>query len=122
MFSDILSDRKFDVIVFAASIQYFPSLQAILGLSSERLHPGGEIHIIDTAFYKPVELTGAKQRTASYYRSLGYPEMANYYFHHSLKELDVFRYQLLYNPWSLQHKIFGSKHPFPWICIKRTDQ
>lgn len=122
MFSGILNDRKFDVIVFAASIQYFSSLQEILELSLNRLNPGGEIHIIDTQFYKPPELTVAKQKTASYYRSLGFPEMANYYFHHSLKELDGVKYQLLFNPWSFQHKLFGSKHPFPWIGIKKADQ
>ena len=122
MFSGILSDRKFDIIIFAASIQYFSSLENILSLSVNRLNPGGEIHILDTHFYKPSELTGAKQRTESYYRSLGFPEMADYYFHHSLKKLTGFTYQLLHNPWSLQHKIFGSKNPFPWICIKRTGQ
>ena len=122
MFSGILSDRRFDTIVFAASIQYFSSLQKILELSLDRLNPGGEIHIIDTHFYKPSELTVAKQKKETYYRSLGFPEMATYYFHHSLEELIGFRYQLLHNPWSLQHKLFGSKHPFPWICIKQANQ
>src|SRR5438045_3657839 len=47
---------KFDVIIFAASIQYFPSLDEILPLALELLNPGGEIHILDSHFYKSSEL------------------------------------------------------------------
>jgi ubiquinone/menaquinone biosynthesis C-methylase UbiE len=46
---------KFDVIVFAASFQYFQSTQEILKACFSHLTSGGEIHIIDTQFYTAVE-------------------------------------------------------------------
>ena len=45
-------DARFDVIVFAASLQYFPSVKMILNQSLALLNPGGEVHIMDTHFYK----------------------------------------------------------------------
>ncbi len=119
VFEGVLRDRKFDVIVFAASIHYFPSLNKILAFALDKLNPGGEIHILDTHFYKPAETAGAQQRTEAYYRSLGFPEMARHYFHHSTSELNNFRHTTLFNPASLFNRIRGNKEPFPWICLKK---
>jgi ubiquinone/menaquinone biosynthesis C-methylase UbiE len=47
-YSDIMTGLTFDTIVFAASIQCFPSMRDILGASMLRLKEGGEIHILDT--------------------------------------------------------------------------
>lgn len=47
-YSDIMTGLTFDTIIFAASIQYFPSLNEILGASLLRLKEKGEIHILDT--------------------------------------------------------------------------
>src|SRR5579872_3354357 len=52
---DTFPDVKFDVIVFAASLQYFESAKAILELALSILGKGGEVHIIDTHFYKREE-------------------------------------------------------------------
>lgn len=118
IFSGVLQQRQYDVIVFAASIQYFPSLSKVITLALQHLSPTGEVHIMDTHFYKEAELTAARQRTESYYWSLGFPEMAHYYFHHSLGDLSPFRFKLLYNPAALLHKLLPRKSCFPWICIK----
>src|SRR5882757_2465665 len=75
---------QFDCIVFAASIQYFPSLKKALYKTLSCLKPGGEIHVLDTPFYKPENLERAKRQTLAYYTSFGYPEMADYYFHHCI--------------------------------------
>jgi len=57
------SEAKFDVIIFAAAIQYFPSLDQIIGAALSLLNPGGEIHILDSHFYQTDELEKAKQRS-----------------------------------------------------------
>src|ERR1700733_11802536 len=49
--SGILEDRQFDIIVFAATIEHFPSLKKILHFCLSCLKPGGEIHVIDSPFY-----------------------------------------------------------------------
>jgi SAM-dependent methyltransferase len=54
-YSDIMTGLTFDTIVFAASVQYFPSLNEILAASLLRLKEGGEIHILDTSL-RPKEL------------------------------------------------------------------
>jgi len=47
-YSDIMTGLTFDTIVFAASVQYFPSLNEVLGACLLRLKEKGEIHILDT--------------------------------------------------------------------------
>lgn len=119
VFSGVLRKRKFDVIVLAASVQYFSSLNKIIAFALDQLNTGGEIHIIDTHFYAAEEIIDARSRTAQYYRLLGFPGMENHYFHHSLNELNNFRYRLLFNPASFRNRVLGKKDPFPWVCIKK---
>lgn len=119
VFSGILKERKFDVIVFAASIHYFHSLNKILAFAIDRLDPGGEIHILDTHFYKAGEIREAANRTAVYYRELGFPEMADHYFHHSTNDLSLFRHRVLYDPRGWVNRLLGRKQAFPWICLKK---
>jgi len=113
----IFSDQKFDVILFAASIQYFPSIKNILQDALSCLNRNGEIHIIDTNFYSPNQVEGAARRTEQYYSEMGYPEMAAYYFHHTVNDLKPFNYQLLFNPHRLVNKI-SKKDPFYWVAVK----
>ena len=110
----------YDVIVFAASIQYFPSLAIIVEKAMERLQPGGSTHIIDSHFYKPGDVAAAKQRTMEYYASMGFPELGEHYFHHSLDELSAFNYEILYNPRSTWNRLMQRSDPFYWICIKKN--
>ena len=118
--SGILADKKFDLIVFAASIQYFKSLKEIIKTALPYLTLQGEIQILDTHFYPHNELPSAKQRTKKYFSDLGFPEMSRFYFHHSLHELGSFNYEILYDPHSWMNKLLLRKNPFYWIVIKNN--
>ena len=114
---EMFPNEKFDVILFAASIQYFPSLKNILQNALNCLSEQGEVHIIDTRFYKPAEIENAARRCKNYYLMLGYPEMANYYFHHSINDLKAFNYKALLNPLRVISRI-SKREPFYWIAVK----
>jgi len=113
----MFADQKFDVIVFAASIQYFPSVKGVLESAFLCLDKNGEVHIMDTNFYKPNEVANAAKRTEEYYKMLGYPEMAPHYFHHAINDLLPFNYKILFNPKRLINKI-SKKDPFYWVVVK----
>jgi ubiquinone/menaquinone biosynthesis C-methylase UbiE len=117
---DIPLDKKFNVIVFAASIQYFQSFERIIRDALTLLTDSGEIHILDSNFYHPNELESAKQRSLAYYHSKGFGEMARFYFHHSYDSLKNFNHKVIFNPYNLKNKIFRKNDPFPWICIKAS--
>ncbi|MDP9048590.1 MAG: class I SAM-dependent methyltransferase, partial [Bacteroidota bacterium] len=108
--------QKFDIILFAASVQYFPSIKTLLDDALSCLSPTGEIHILDSHFYRNNEIKDAARRTENYYLTLGFPEMAAYYFHHSLKSLDGFNYLVLADPHSFYNSI-TKKELFYWISI-----
>jgi SAM-dependent methyltransferase len=110
----------YDIIIFAASIQYFPSLDTVISDALQHLAPHGFIHIIDSHFYKPEDIPAAKQRTATHYNSLGFTDMSAHYFHHTLNTLKPFNFRILYNPHAAWNKLRKKKAPFPWICIKKT--
>lgn len=116
--TDTFDDVKFDVIVFAASLPYFSSVKYTLQLAFNLLNPGGEIHLLDTHFYKNDDVTGAQERCYDYYNAMGYPQMCNYYFHHTINELKDFKYRVLLNPNALFNRL-GKKAPFYWINIKQ---
>jgi ubiquinone/menaquinone biosynthesis C-methylase UbiE len=121
-FSDIKNmplDQKFDMVVFAASFQYFPSFDQTVGKALSILHPGGEIHILDSPFYRGPEIADAEQRSEIYYRSVGYPEMSKFYFHHTIDSFEKYNHRILFDPFHLVNKLFR-KDPFPWICIKAS--
>lgn len=115
--SDI-EEGDFDIIVFAASIQYFRSLEQIVKQVLSFLSANGEVHILDTYLYQPSDIGAAMRRSKLYYSGLGFDEMSNYYFHHSIDELKKFNYKILFNPKSLMNKLKGNKTPFFWIRIK----
>lgn len=109
----------YDVIVFAAAIQYFPSLPQIVENALEKLNANGTIHIIDSYFYKPAEVAAAKQRSLEYFTQMGFPGMSANYFHHTLEALEQFDAGILYNPHSAWNKLVQRRDPFYWICIKK---
>ena len=117
---EMFSDRKFDIIVFAASVQYFSSLEKVLIESLERLKPGGEIHIIDSHLYRQNETNAASLRSNEYYRAIGFPEMSDQYFHHSLEDLKLFNHDVLYDPNSIINKLKKNKNPFYWVSIRHN--
>ena len=110
--------NKFDVIIFAASIQYFSSFEEIIEAALWLLNDEGEIHILDSYFYTATEMEKARQRSLSYYRSIGCEEMSEFYFHHSVDSLKEFDHKFLFDPTALKNRLFRKKDPFPWICIK----
>ena len=116
--SGILQDRQFDSIVFAATIEYFPSLKKIVHFTLSNLKPGGEIHIIDSPFYRPDQIERAKRQSQAYFASFGYPEMADYYYNHSIEDLRSFHHNQLHNPHSVRSRFLRVNNPYPWIRIK----
>jgi ubiquinone/menaquinone biosynthesis C-methylase UbiE len=113
----VFLEKKFDVIVYAASIQYFGALQKTVTEKLRLLKPAGELHIIDSPLYPGKELPGARQRTRFYYETRGFPRMADFYFHHCLEDLQQFNYSIRYDPANKFNRLRGWKNPFPWICI-----
>lgn len=115
--------NSFDLIVLNSSAQYFSDLNSLIKELLYVLKPDGEIHIIDSPFYDDDKLLNAKQRTEAYYKAIGLPEMKDYYFHHSYKDLMNLNFDFLYNPQTLKNKIlsiaFKNDSPFPWIRIKK---
>jgi ubiquinone/menaquinone biosynthesis C-methylase UbiE len=116
--SEVFEDFKFNVIVFAASIQYFSSLSEIISSAFKLLKPHGEIHILDSHFYERGESITAKKRTEEYYNQLGFPEMTNHYFHHCISELRAFNHKILYKPFLFSGFFNRNSNPFIWVCIK----
>lgn len=116
---DSLELEKFDIVVFAASIQYFQSFSSIIETVLERLNEKGEVHIIDSHFYFETEVQEAEQRSLDYFHNKGFDRMQDFYFHHSLKELEGFNYSILYDPNSTLNKILKRKIPFYWIRIRK---
>lgn len=115
---DTFAGRTFDVIVFAASIQYFPSLAQIISLALEHLKRDGEIHILDTHFYKSNQIKEARERSSRYFSRLGCKEMNDFYFHHALEGLTDYKYRFLFDPNKAVNKLFRKNYPFHWICIQ----
>lgn len=111
--------KKFSLVIFAASIQYFPSLREILETAQQYLEENGEIHILDAHFYPKAEIDAARQRTKNYYRLMDAGEMTGFYFHHALDELEGFNYTILRDPHSWKNKFSLYKNPFHWITIKK---
>ncbi|MBD1364889.1 class I SAM-dependent methyltransferase [Mucilaginibacter sp. ZT4R22] len=109
---------KFDVIVFAASIQYFSPLKDILTKMQGYLADGGEIHIIDSNFYTEQTTEGARQRTFDYYKKISYPQLAAHYFHHRLDELAGFNHRILSNPNGIKNRLLKGS-PFYWVRINK---
>jgi protein-L-isoaspartate O-methyltransferase len=114
----ILAEKKFDLIVFAASIQYFKSLKEIVNTALQHLTLQGEIHILDSIFYSPQEVILARKRSKKYFTDLGFPAMSKFYFHHGLNELKPFNYSVLYDPHAWANRLFHRKNPFYHIVIK----
>lgn len=74
----------YDLILFAASIQYFPDLRALLDRCQELLTDDGEVLIIDSHFYADnASAERARMRSVEHYASIGTPQMAAFYHHHT---------------------------------------
>lgn len=110
----------FDLIVLAASVQYFPDLRELVTALRARLNPGGEIHLIDSPFYaSETEKAAARQRTADYYAQAGVSAMAAYYHHHLWPDILALGGQDL-NKSLIIRSLQKIKWlaPFPWVRLQ----
>jgi SAM-dependent methyltransferase len=113
------NETNFDIIIFAASLQYFSDLKDILNAANSILATKGEIHILDTFFYTDQELPIAKKRSLDYFEANGFPGMSKYYFHHGFNTLKEFKFRVLYNPSGLINRLLKKPNPFYWFCINK---
>lgn len=125
IFEDIFPPRSFDAAILASSVQYFPDLTELINRVFYFLRKKGEVHIIDSNFYRSGERYSAKSRTESYYENLGFPGMSRYYHHHTWDELSLLNYKI-------QNKVSfyltrlmnilpkNDKIIFPWIKILKS--
>ena len=115
----VLPQGYFDVVVLAASVQYFPDLSALWAALRNTLAVNGEIHIIDSHFYpNETARAAARQRTADYYARLGAPEMSAFYHHHLWADAVAAGAENLNRNWPtrLLQKVKWLA-PFPWLRI-----
>jgi len=117
-----LQDKNFDMIIFAASIQYFSSLKKIIKAAAAYLTLQGEIYIMDSVFYRQQEIAAARQRTRDHFSSKDCEEMAAFYFHHSMEELKRFNPIILHDPSFLLNRFNLHKNPFYHVVIKSRYQ
>ncbi|MGV6829060.1 MAG: class I SAM-dependent methyltransferase [Flavobacteriales bacterium] len=108
-------NEKFSIITLNASVQYFKDFELLFSKLKTFLLPKGEIHILDSPFYKTKELKAARNRTQEYFTKMGVPEMSNFYYHHTTKIIKDF--EILYKP---QNKWFQKislkkESPFLWL-------
>lgn len=121
---DIFAKKSFDVVLFAASLQYFEDLQTLFPHVFPLLKENGEIHIIDSPFYTAAALPEARKRSSDYFASLGHLEMEKHYYHHSIEQLKGRNVDFIYSPHTLRNRVlrkwfFKDLSPFPWIRIKQ---
>lgn len=117
---NVLQNLQFDIIVFAASISYFSSINEIIKIALRHLMAEGEIHIIDSFFYAKENLLLAKQRCQTYYEELGFPEMTDFYFHHVLNDFKNFNHTMMNKQIPFFKNFFFKKNIFPWIRIQHN--
>ena len=115
----VLPQNGFDVVVLAASVQYFSDLPALWAVLHKLLTISGEIHVADSHFYQnEVTRAAARQRTVDYYTRLGVPEMAAFYHHHLWADAAAAGAENLNGGWwarLLQKAKWLA--PFPWLRI-----
>lgn len=112
VYADILEDKlpyKADIVLFAASIQYFESIVEVTRQVKPLLKGDGEIHLFDSIFYKNAEEADkARLRSHDYYTSLGYAAMSQNYYHHCIDTLKQARYM------QIMPRIFERKGVLQW--------
>lgn len=119
---NIFQQQSVNTILFCASAQYFKDFPLLINQLLRYLQRDGEIHIMDTPFYRAQQYNDAKNRTEKYYHAMGVPEMCDHYFHRQYDELSSFHYTLKYKPGPINklQRLFTTIPPmeFPWIIIR----
>jgi SAM-dependent methyltransferase len=123
IFSTDFQISFFDLSILNSAVQYFPDLKKLIGRLLYLIKANGEIHIIDSPLYSETEVQNAKKRTSDYYSAIGFPEMAEKYFHHTWHELSGYKSDVIYHPGSIKNKIrrlfLIKDSPFPRIKISK---
>lgn len=101
----------FDLVLLAASVQYFPDLSDLCQHLEGRLNKGGSIHLLDSRLYPESEINAARQRSRDYYAEIGFPEMADFYFHHSREEAKNLGFRKKWPLWPFSDSL-------QWWCRK----
>ena len=112
----------YDLVTLNASVQYFGDIGRLVERLRELLIRSGEIHILDSPFYRSWQIRGARRRSRAHYRDLGVPEMADHYFHHSYSSIRRFGTRISPDPsfFSRLSRALASSSdpvPFPWIRL-----
>jgi SAM-dependent methyltransferase len=127
LFADVTGERLpaacVDLVLLAGAVQYFPDLAVLVPRLRRLLRPGGELHILDSPFYRRQDVDRARARSEDHYRRLGCPGMAGHYHHHCFEDLEPFAPECLYDPSALLSRLrrcLGrtGESPFPWIRIR----
>ena len=103
----------FDLVILPSSIQYFPSINKLI---TRLWKMTDEIQILDSPFYHEEDIEDAINRSRQYYHNLGFPKMAETYFHHSYEDVIKHQPEYLYRPPTGWRRKFA-KSPFPWIRL-----
>jgi ubiquinone/menaquinone biosynthesis C-methylase UbiE len=120
--NEYFENQKFDMVIIAASLQYFHSFKKTIATAMEHLTLQGEIHILDTQLYRQNEIAAAKQRREQYLRSVGLEQLAAFYFYHSVEELKKYNHHMLYDPYSWVNRVLHQNNPFHHVIIKNRYQ
>lgn len=119
LFTFLSRGERFDIVIFAASIQYFDSFEQLMRKLMACMNEGGEVHIIDSHFYSDAQIEAAKQSSAEYFARQGFDKMQSFYFHRTLGELNGFRFSFMDFPRRLLGRMLLQKNPFHWIRITK---
>ncbi|MBK8966167.1 MAG: class I SAM-dependent methyltransferase [Saprospiraceae bacterium] len=115
-----IPEKKFDLVVLAASVQYFPDLSELHAALKRVLKPGGSVHIVDSPFYRSTEKQqAARAATRAYYTGIGVPEMADWYHHHLWQDVKKLGGKNLNS--GMCARILQQVRwlpPFPWVIFK----
>lgn len=112
----LIPDNSFDLIHFSGSFQYFELDDNFWQQLERILIKGGEIHILDTPFYKDHEQASARQRSDDYFKSLESDMEHDYYKHQRWSDLRT-SYSVMFKPRRV-HRIFKFGSPFPWLRLQ----
>ncbi|MBL8010840.1 MAG: class I SAM-dependent methyltransferase [Flavobacteriales bacterium] len=124
LFHPALDGLRFDVVLFAASFQYFADARATLR-RARALAPSGEVHVMDTMLYPDADAAAAASaRSAAYYAALGVPQLAANYHAHALCDVQAAGpHHHLRRPgvWkALMDRINGIRDPFHHVVLFDT--